>query len=323
MDTPSTESTLDTHTAIGEFANALDSNPSGESVDKALDRAAAAANDGRTDFEQLEQDEKDGTDDKPDEKPSDLVTVMIDGKPVELTQDQIAESYKSGLKEKDYRQKTMALSEDRKAAQASAQRAEAERIQYATQLNQNAQQLQALVNVQNQTDWDNLLESDPVEFLKQRNLLNKRQTALNEHHRQLAHLQAQQQAHQQGLRQEYVSNQREEMLAKIPAWSDASKAKAEMSQVAQYLKNELGYADSDINDITDHRPVVMARKAMLYDQMMAKVDLSTKKVANLPTRVEHPGAGSASSGDQQRAAFKRLSKSGSTQDAAALFATIL
>jgi hypothetical protein len=248
--------------------------------------------------------------------------IKIDGKDVLLTAEQIADAYKGGLKEKDYRQKTMAVAKERDAAQAEKARAAAERQQYAQTLQTNAQQLAALVQGHDKTDWDALLESDPVEFLKQRNLADKRQAALNQHHQQLQAVHQQQAAYEQELRADYLVNQREELLAKVPTWKDATKAKAEMTQIAEYLKAQ-GYDDRAVNDITDHRPVLMARKAMLYDQMMSKAQAATKKVSGLPTRTERPGFGESQSLDKRSSAFQRLKKSGRDSDAVALFGSMI
>lgn len=265
---------------------------------------------------------EEGADADEGDETAELITVKIDGKDVQLTPDQIAEAYKSGLKEKDYRQKTMALSKERDAAQAEKAKASEERQQYAQNLQGTAQQLQALLQIQDKIDWDDLVENNPQEFLRQRNLYNKRQTALNQHHAQLQQVQAQQAAEAREQRENFVANQREEMLAKIPAWKDATKAKTEMSQIAEYLKDQ-GYDEKAINDITDHRPVVMARKAMLYDQIMGKAQAATKKVATLPARIERPGIGDSPSTDKRSAAFQRLKKTGRDADAVALFNSIL
>jgi hypothetical protein len=66
----------------------------------------------------------------------------------------------------------------------------------------------------------------------------------------------------------------------------------------------------------DHRLVLVSRKAMLYDQMMAKASAAAKKVANLPQKVERPGASHTNPSDGRTVAMKRLSSSGSLQDAA-------
>ena len=69
--------------------------------------------------------------------------------------------------------------------------------------------------------------------------------------------------------------------------------------------------------------VVTARKAMLFDQMVAKAQAAEKKVATLPTKVEKPGSGSAPSLDRRTAGYQRLSKSGRVEDAAGLIASLL
>ena len=75
--------------------------------------------------------------------------------------------------------------------------------------------------------------------------------------------------------------------------------------------------------VADARAVVMARKAMLYDQMLAKANTATKRVSNLPSRIERPGAGEPQGLDKRSTAFQRLSKSGRVEDAAAVFSTFI
>ena len=59
------------------------------------------------------------------------VTVEVDGKQVTLTKAQIAEAYKSGLRQSDYTKKTTEAAEHRKAADAEIQKAQTERRDYA------------------------------------------------------------------------------------------------------------------------------------------------------------------------------------------------
>ena len=108
----------------------------------------------------------------------------------------------------------------------------------------------------------------------------------------------------------------------MPEWQDETKAKAEKSALRSYLV-EQGYAEDEINQLSDHRNVITARKAMLYDQMMAKAKAAAKKVENLPQKVQRPGSGQNVSIDKRGQAFQRLQKSGKVEDAAAVFASIL
>ena len=248
------------------------------------------------------------------------VTIKVDGKTVELTQEQLADAYKNGLRQADYTKKTMEAAELRKSAESERARAFQERQQYAENLNRIAVQLEGVL--QNQPDLSALLESDPVEYLKQTHLLQQRQAQLNQVYQQRQALAEQARAEQANAFQNHLQQQQQELLAKLPTWKDSEKAAAEREALKAYLRKE-GYQDQDIGGINDHRAVVMARKAMLYDQMISKASAAAKKVAPLPQKVERPGVNEVPQTDKRTAAYQRLSKSGRVEDAAAIFASIL
>jgi len=251
------------------------------------------------------------------------VTVLVDGKPVELTKAQIAEAHKSGLRQADYTKKTTELAEQRKAAEAETAKAREERQQYAQNLSRNQALLEASLQEQQKTDWHALRESDPVEFLKQWHLFTERQAALQQTHQQQEALQAQARAEQKQAFDAHIADQRDQLLAKIPEWKDKAKQQAGVAEIKSYLQQQ-GLNEAEINGVTDHRAIVMTRKAMLYDQMMAKASVAAKKVAAAPQRVERSSGGESNAGlDKRTAAFQKLSKSGSVNDAAGLFASIL
>ena len=250
------------------------------------------------------------------------VTIEVDGKSVTLTKAEVAEHYKSGLRLVDYTKKTMEAAEVKKSASVEQQKAQQERQQYAQNLNRIANQIEGVLQEQQQTDMNALLASDPVEYLKQQHLFNQRQAKLNEVNQHRQQLAAQQQADSQQAYQAYLAEQQQALLAKLPAWKDDAKAAAERSALRTYLKAE-GYDDRDVASISDNRAVVMARKAMLYDQMLSKASAAAKKVAPLPQKVERPGVNETPSTDKRSSAFQRLSKSGRVEDAAALFSALL
>lgn len=250
------------------------------------------------------------------------VTVKIDGKDVELTQEQIADAYKNGLRQADYTKKTMEAAELRKSAQEQSAQALQERQMYAQNLNRMAAQLEGVLGQQQQTDMNALLESDPVEYLKQQHLWQQRQAQLQQINQQRQMFAAQQQAEQAQAQQSHLQQQQQELLAKLPGWKDSAKAAAERDALKAYLKTE-GFDDSAIDGISDHKAVILARKAMLYDQMTAKASAAAKKVAPLPTKVERPGVTETPGNDKRTAAYQRLAKSGRVEDAAAIFATLL
>jgi hypothetical protein len=249
-------------------------------------------------------------------------TIKVDGKDIEVSEAELAEVYKSGMRQDDYTKKTMAVAEERKAAEEERHKAVQERTAYAQKLHEQNTLLQALVHEQNQINWDELLQNDPVEFMKQQHLLQGRQARLQQIQQEHQHLVQQHKAESEQARGQFIQQQREELIAKLPDWSDASKAKAEQAAIGDFLKNN-GFSSEEIDSVVDHRYVVLARKAMLYDQTVSKANAAAKKASTLPTKVEKPGVTETRVNDQRTRAFQTLKKSGKVEDAAALFRDIL
>lgn len=249
-----------------------------------------------------------------------LVTVKVDGKEIEVPLSELKNGYQ---RQADYTQKTMAVAEQRKAAEAEAAKAKQARDDFIAKASSAEAKLEALIQEQQSSiDWENLLQNDPVEYLKQQHRFQQRQAELFQVRQHREQAQAQAQAEAQQAQALTLQQQQELLLAKLPDWKDAQKAKAEQQAIRDFLRNE-GFEDAAINNITDARAVLLARKAMLYDQMLSKAQAAAKKVSTLPQKVERPGGGETQSIDRRTQAYQRLSKSGSVDDAAALFASIL
>lgn len=248
-----------------------------------------------------------------------LVTVKIDGKTVEVKLSELKNGYQ---RQADYTRKTQEVSEVKRAAEAEFTKAQQERQTYAQNLQRLQIQTEALLQQQQATDWQALLESDPVEYLKQQRIAQEQHAKLAQIHQEQQRVQQQEAYEAQQRHAQHLQDQREQLLAKIPAWKDEAKAKTEKAALRDFLLNE-GYDDETVGNLADSRAVVIARKAMLYDQMVAKASVAAKKVSTLPTRVERPGVGENPSLDKRSAAFQKLSKSGRVEDAAALFANLI
>lgn len=319
-DTPSGEpGDLTVDAAASAFADILDP-PKKEPIEPAVDTEIDPPKGEETPGEEEQEVEADpNAQEEGDDAP---ITITVDGKQVTLTEAELVEHYKNGLRQADYTRKTMELADTRKAADAETQKAQQERATYAQNLSKMAAQLEGAINQQAQIDWNKLLEADPVEYLKQQHLYNQRQAALQANHAEQQKVQKQFQAEAVQAKQTRLVTEQQELLAKLPAWKDTAKAVTEQKAIREFLK-EQGYADAEL-DIQDHRAVLLSRKAMLYDQMMNKAKAAAKKVENLPTRVAKPGVSSEASGlDGRTKAMQRLTKSGSVEDAASIFASLL
>ncbi|WP_218568836.1 hypothetical protein [Pseudomonas sp. BGI-2] len=225
-------------------------------------------------------------------------------------------------RQSDYTKKTMEASEQRKNADAAVQQAQQERQEYHSKLERMAAQLEGALEQQSQIDWNALIESDPVEYLKQQQLFQQRQALYQQNTQERQKLAQQFQTEQAQAHQSYLAKQQEDLLAKLPDWKDDAKAKAEKTAISEFLQKQ-GFEAEDISSIADHRHVLVARKAMLYDQIMANAKLQAKKVQEAPQRVVKPGVGESRHIDGRSAASKRLEKTGRVEDAAAVFAQFL
>ena len=237
--------------------------------------------------------------------------VKVDGEELDVPEDELLKGYS---RTSDYTRKTQKLSEERKALEFEAQAVRAEREEYSKTLAALKSQLQSAT----EPDWNTLADQDPIEFVKQKELHRDRKEklqALEQEQRRVADLQSQE---QQRAFNVYLQDEQVKLTHAIPEWKDADKAKAEKDKIATFALS-LGYSESDIAQIYDHRAVVALRKAALYDEMMSKAKSQTETVKASP-KTAPPGnlmpASRAREFSKQR---EVLARSGKERDFIAAF----
>lgn len=315
MDNPATESTaLDTNSAAAAFASIL--NPSADSPSEQPEEVKKP--DAPTEVEaEGDTPEAEATEEAGEEDP--LITIKVDGQEIQVPLSELKNGYQ---RQADYTRKTMEVSEQRKAAEAESQKAQQERQQYAANLQRMQSQLEVALQDQQNINWEQLLNTDPQEYLRQKHLFEQRQAAWQQNLGEQQRLTQQMQVEEQARHQDYLKGQRELLLAKLPEWSDPKKAQAETLAIRSYLI-EQGYTEQLVDNLADANMVLTARKAMLFDQMVSKAKTATKQVEKLPPKVEKPGTGSNPGLDRRTSAFQKLSKTGRVEDAASVFAQFL
>jgi hypothetical protein len=264
--------------------------------------------DASSDETDSEQSDEEG--DSEEEEQPQVFTVKVDGKEVDVTLEELQKGYS---RTQDYTRKTQQIAEVRKQTEAELQEVRAEREQYAQLL--GALQAQVQQAAQPQVDWDRLYQEDPIEWVRQRELVRENQekaAAIQSEQQRLAQLSQQEQAQQ---RQMLLAQEQEALVAAIPEWKDAKKAQAEKAMLVQFGQ-KVGFTPDELKNVIDHRAVVMLRKAALYDQMMSKRG-QIKPVTNNGPRPAKPGAaGRVSSNTEAMRAQQRLAKTGRVDDAA-------
>jgi hypothetical protein len=254
-----------------------------------------------------------------DEEQPELITIKVDGKEVQVTLDELKNGYQ---RQADYTKKTMEVSDQRKQAETEIAKVREEREAYANKLQEADVLLRSQLGEQQNINWQQLLESDPVEYLKQQHLFQERQAALQRTHQEYQQLSQLTQAEQSKARDAFIAEQQEHLLAKLPEWKDEAKAKEGKAALREYLASQ-EFNNDELASLADHRQVILARKAMLYDQMMSKAQAAAKKVENLPQKVLRTGNGNSQNTDKRSSAFQGLKKTGSIDAAANFFASIL
>ena len=269
------------------------------------------APDEETAEEQSEDDEESEEQDQPQ-----TFTVKVDGKEVAVTLDELQKGYS---RTQDYTRKTQQIAEVRKQVEQETQAIRAEREQYAQLLGALQAQLQTS---EPQVDLERLYHEDPIEWVRQKEVLRERQEkayAIQAEQQRLSQLSQQE---QQRAMEAHLESEKDALLAALPEWRDPKKAKAEKALVLESAKS-VGFSDDDLKSVYDHRLVLLLRKAAMYDQMVSKRQ-GIKPVVNNGPRPAKPGAaGRVSATTESTRAKQRLAKTGRVDDAASAIELLL
>ena len=269
------------------------------------------APDEETSEEQSEEEEEQEEQEQPQ-----TFTVKVDGKEVAVTLDELQKGYS---RTQDYTRKTQQIAEVRKQVEQETQAVRAEREQYAQLLGALQAQLQSS---EPQVDLERLYQEDPIEWVRQKEIMRERQEKLGAIQSEQQRLFQVTQYEQQRAMEAQLASQQEALLAALPDWKDPKKAKVEKALLVESAK-AAGFSDEDLKSVYDHRLVLLLRKAALFDQMVSKRQ-GIKPVVNNGPRPAKPGAaGRVSTTTESTRAKQRLAKTGRIDDAASAIELLL
>lgn len=220
-------------------------------------------------------------------------------------------------------------------ADAQAQRdAYSEAVQASQQAAQNyAMQAGAIVQAMEQSllqdfgqiNWQTLQATNPAEYIRQQQSLAARQNQVAQmRHQAMESIEQHQKLfneQNEHLKTQRLLREQQALLKAVPEWRDQKVADAERQDLARYMV-ERGYSEEEINNVDDHRAILLVRDAMAYRKLKASGDAAAKKVIKLAKTIK-PGTrqtASEQSNDQERGLRNNLRQSGSIADAAAVIA---
>jgi hypothetical protein len=193
-----------------------------------------------------------------------------------------------------------------------------------------ADQLQAAMMAPYEgVDWARLREDDPVEWTSRRQEMLEAQARVQgmrqEVQQRIQAFQQQFMEQQTGQQQALLARERQALFSAVPELADPQRAPTEMAELRQYLQTA-GFRDDEIANAYDHRLIIMARKARLYDESQKSANAAKKKVVKLARTKLKPGARQTKQEqqhDSRRAIRAKLKKSGHVDDAAAAIRNLL
>ena len=250
----------------------------------------------------------------------DTYTVKVDGKDVKVTQEELLAGYS---RQADYTRKSQVLSEQRQKADAELAATQQERQRYLSQLEQFNTQADSKIDELAKTDWTQLKEEDPTEYMLKRDQYRELQENKRTVEDEQKDLQLKSQQENQVKWQEELGRQQEIMVQRLPEWTDPDKG-PKLKQNIKSFAVKKGFTEQEVSSLIDARSVDVLHKAMLYENLLAtKISGKKTKVVPKVTRPGSPASKGEISGDKVKAQRARLRKSGHINDASSLIESLM
>ena len=322
--------------AANQILNMWDSQEqtASEETDTPVDEEVVEETEEAEEVEEEAPEEKEGqaeeeTEEEVEEEEFDVIaeedlkyTIKVDGEELEVGIEELKNGYQ---RQADYTRKSQALAEQRKeteAIQSERQRLEQERQMYANGLQmlqeQQSSKLQEFENV----DWTALKTEDPYQYMLKKDEYRDAQEKVQNVAQQQAIIQQEQAEEANKARAHFVQQEYNRLVEALPEWSDE---KSTVKKDVQEYAKSVGFLPEEINQLADHRSVLIIKKAMEYDKLTTKVAPKKKAVKTVP-KVQKSGRGNSKEDVATEAIKKkrtRLQKSGKQQDAASVFYDML
>lgn len=266
--------------------------------------------------EERDSEDAEGDEEEAEESEPETVFQLDDGTEVDL------EELKRGyLRQADYTKKTQEVAEHRKAVEQANQQFQQNQHVLAENLNLALSVVEPQLAELAGLNWDELATRDAYEYAEKRAQFDQAQARYNKLMQSAQALVQHQQAAQQQRRVQKLQEEAKALQMAIPDFADPGKGKQLKEQLRDYAVNTIGLSENEAAGITDHRMIVLMRKAMQFDELNAgKLSVAKKKVSKSPRKAIKPGR-PTSKGEQRAQARKeqmaRLRKTGSMDDAVA------
>jgi len=245
------------------------------------------------------------------------VRVKANGEELEVTLDEALKGYSRTA---NYTRDKQALAEHRKAFEGEQTAVREERARYATYLTQLEEAITQ--TTPKEPDWAKLQQENPTGFPAEFAKWQVHKQEMDDLKAEKERAQGVVAADQQKLREKHLEGETARLLEIIPEWKDPEAAKAEKAKLVAYAEKTYGFTPEELGNVVDHRPLVLLRKAMLWDAMQANKPVVQARIQKVIAAT--PGASvTPKVTPEATKARQRLAKTGRMEDAAAAFEAML
>lgn len=242
------------------------------------------------------------------------VKTKVDGVEGEATLGDVIKNYQLN---KSLTDRSEAFARERKAHDETFQKLQSsyeEKIKEAELLTQTIEQ--SVANQISQVDWDQLRAENPAEWTAKRQEFMEQIGELEASKTKIAQEREKQQ-------QEMLKEQKEKyaqflqystgkLIEAIPEFKDAEVRQKEMQSLKTYLLSQ-GITEQEVNMVSDYRTVLLARKAMAYDNMQDNAAPAKKKAKTVP-KFRKPGAAKTKQNSNDALTKKRYKRAAESQN---------
>lgn len=245
-----------------------------------------------------------------DDDGSILVNTKIDGESGKVKFADLIKSFQlQGHVDRQVRE----AAEARKAAQEFVQQSQ-QQIQVQQAIVGKIAEAKVIENQLNQyqgINWAALEDSDPVQAMRLQRQFGELKQAYQAKAQEINQAQNYVQQQQQHQTAASLESERQALVNACPEWkSDAVAVKEKQAIAADLLAR--GYTQADIQGLSDHKAVLLARDAMLYRQMKAANNTAEKQVRQAP-KIIKPGSTASRNTNAIQKIHQEVRRSGSRQ----------
>ena len=211
-----------------------------------------------------------------------LYEVKVNGETIKVT---LAELQSGYAKDSDYRQKTSKLSEERKSIEAERQKILDEMNVANQKKSEYVKRLEEVVGYLkppkiSDSELERLFEEDPTEYVKAQAMVTRERERQMKLKSELDKEKQDQAVDYQKKMNVVLQNEQKKLIEKLPQLADPNKAEKIRTDIKKLLTSQ-GYTPQELENLTDHRTVLVAYNAMQLDKLK-KAKLDGKKVIRVP-----------------------------------------